>query len=100
MYVHVHVHVGEAGVGGNEEADESHEFDVPNHKHYGSPCVYKAGWCVRQVMCIPALLISAISSKQPLSRDLWLVWPHHDSVFQCTCISIFMTNLHRSTGNE
>ena len=23
--------------------------------------------------------------KQPLSRDCWLVVPHHDSVFSCTC---------------
>ena len=25
-------------------------------QYYGSPCVYKAGWCVRQVMHIPLLM--------------------------------------------
>ena len=54
-----------------------------NHKHSDSPCVYKAGWCARQVMCFPCWW-ELTSSKQPMSRDLWFVWPHHDSIFQCT----------------
>ena len=27
--------------------------DVTEPQHYGSPCVYKAGWSARQVTCIP-----------------------------------------------
>ena len=29
------------------------------------------------------------SSKQPLSRDRWLVWPHHDHVHVCTDRVVF-----------
>ena len=40
--------LGAAGVCGNEVVDE---FTEP--QHYGSPCIYKARCCVRQVMRIP-----------------------------------------------
>ena len=44
-----------------------------NHKHYGSPCVYKAWWCARQY----SLLMRAQNSAA-LCR---LVWPQQDSFF-------------------
>ena len=53
--------------------------------------VYKAGCCARQVTRIPCWW-ELISLKQPLYKDCWLVWPHHDSVFSYThnvCIGVF-----------
>ena len=51
-----------------------------DHKDYDSPWVFRAEWCARQLMCIPYWW-GLTSSKQPLSRDRWLVWPHHDSIY-------------------
>ena len=47
----------------------------------GSIVVHFGSWVVCQISCPHSLLMRANSSKQPLSRDPWLVWPHHDSVF-------------------
>ena len=52
--------------------------------------MYTAEWCARQVMCIPCCR-ELTSLKQQLSRDCWLVWPHHDSVFSCTCTYMLCT---------
>ena len=38
------------------------------------------------IPCWWELHVTTCSSKQPLSRDRWLIWPHHDSAFLCTCI--------------
>ena len=52
---------GEVGVCGNEVADELISSDVTEPQHYGSHCVYmyKAGWCVRQVIYTYSLLMRA-----------------------------------------
>ena len=39
------------------------------------------GTRLNMYMCIP-FWWELTSSKQPLSRDHWLVWPHHDSFFR------------------
>ena len=51
-------------------------------KHSGSHCVYKAGWCVRQVTMYAYSLLMGAKLETALSRDCWLVWPHHDSFFR------------------
>ena len=63
----------------NHEVCYTHVFSC---KHYGSPCVHLY-IKPRQVtcMCIPCWWeLTTCSLKQPLCRDHWLVWPHHDSV--------------------
>ena len=35
------------------------------------------------------------SSKQPLSRDRWLVWPHHDSFVHAYTSATFTTDAER-----
>ena len=46
--------LGEAGVCGNEVVMNPLVLMSQNHNHFGSPYVYKARWCVRQVMGTPA----------------------------------------------
>ena len=43
----------------------------------GSPCVYKLGGVANKLF----LVMRAKKFKTALSRDCWLVWPHHDSFF-------------------
>ena len=72
--------LGEPGVCGNEVTDDS---DVTEPQ---------ALWFILQLSGVPDKLrifrtpadvsyMYITSLKQPLSRDCWLVWPHHDSVF-------------------
>ena len=69
-----------------------------NHKHYDSPCLFKAGWCVRQVMRIPCRW-QLTSLKQLVSRDCGVVWPHHDHVhmYKCTCMYMYIHVVHACT---
>ena len=63
---------------------------------YGSPCVYKAGWCARQGVRIPCWW-ELTNSKQPLSRNCWLVWLHlYDSVFMYATLHYVARNLTRT----
>ena len=59
-----------------------------SHKHSGSPCVYKPGG-----VPVYSLLMRANKLETALSRERWLVWPNHDSLFH---VHVYMYTTHYS----
>ena len=72
-----------------------HYYIVRTHVHEPRPLWFTL--CKKsRVVCQTSYsqLMRANKLKTALSRNYWLVWPHHDSVFSCTCI--YMTCIYIS----